>query len=127
MCVVGDSTETHLVDVSSGKGTVNKWTQVDFFKKLIDMFNIVIKVIDEHHDYSFTCCYSPDGTTLATGNQDKTTRIYDVRNLSQSLHVLGANVGAIRSLHYSNDGKWLAMAGKKKKKRVLLLGCASPP
>lgn len=60
--------------------------------------------------------------TLATGNQDKTTRIYDVRNLSQSLHVLGANVGAIRSLHYSNDGKWLAMAGKECGKRLLLVG-----
>jgi WD40 repeat protein len=55
--------------------------------------------------------------TLATGNQDKTTRIYDVRNLSQSLHVLGANVGAIRSLHYSNDGKWLAMAGKGRREK----------
>ncbi|KAI8344675.1 WD40-repeat-containing domain protein [Chlamydoabsidia padenii] len=89
LCVVGDSTETHLVDASSGK---------------------VIKILDDHHDFSFTCCYSPDGRTLATGNQDKTTRIYDIRNLSQSLHVLGAHVGAIRSLHYSNDGKWLAMA-----------------
>ncbi|KAI8089835.1 WD40-repeat-containing domain protein [Halteromyces radiatus] len=89
LCAVGDSTETHLVDAASGKN---------------------IKVMNDHHDFSFACCYSPDGMTLATGNQDKTTRIYDVRNLSRSLHVLGANVGAIRSLHFSSDGKYLAMA-----------------
>ncbi|CAO3586856.1 unnamed protein product [Absidia cylindrospora] len=89
LCVVGDTTETHILDISSGK---------------------VISVLDDHHDFSFTCCYSPDGKMLATGNQDKTTRIYDVRNLSKSLHVLGANVGAIRSLHFSNDGRRLAMA-----------------
>ncbi|KAI8072611.1 WD40-repeat-containing domain protein [Gongronella butleri] len=89
MCAVGDSTETHLMDVASGKK---------------------IKVLDDHFDYSFTCCFSPNDRTLATGNQDKTTRIYDIRNLSQSLHVLGGNVGAIRSLHYSSDGKHLVMA-----------------
>ncbi|CAO3681474.1 unnamed protein product [Umbelopsis vinacea] len=47
---------------------------------------------------------------LATGNQDKTTRIYDIRNMSETLHVLRANIGAIRSLHFSNDGHYLAAA-----------------
>lgn len=74
---------------------------------------LVVKVLDDHHDFSFACCYSPDGRTLATGNQDKTTRIYDVRHLTAPLHVLGANVGAIRSLHFTKDGRRLAMAGKK--------------
>ncbi|KAI9300604.1 hypothetical protein BJ944DRAFT_22296 [Cunninghamella echinulata] len=64
----------------------------------------------DHQDFSFTCCFSPDGTTLATGNQDKTIMIYDIRQLSTPLHTLGANVGGVRSLHFSNDGKYLAMA-----------------
>ncbi|KAI8341347.1 hypothetical protein BC941DRAFT_416582 [Chlamydoabsidia padenii] len=89
LCAVGDSTETHLMDTSSGK---------------------LVKILDDHHDFSFACCFSPDGMTLATGNQDKTTRIYDVRNLSTPLHVLGTKVGAVRSLHFSNDGRRLAMA-----------------
>lgn len=39
------------------------------------------------------------------------SRVYDIRNTSKALHVLGSNVGAIRSLHYSNDGQYLAAAG----------------
>ncbi|ORX54628.1 WD40 repeat-like protein, partial [Hesseltinella vesiculosa] len=89
LCAVGDSTETHLVDARSSKN---------------------IKVLNDHHDYSFTCCFSPDDRTLVTGNQDKTARVYDVRNLSQTLHVLGGHVGAIRSLHFSSDGRHLVMA-----------------
>jgi WD40 repeat protein len=53
LCVVGDSTATLVVNVDS-------------FENVMSM--------DEHRDYSFACCWSPDGRLLATGNQDKTTR-----------------------------------------------------
>ncbi|KAL1930311.1 hypothetical protein VTP01DRAFT_10473 [Rhizomucor pusillus] len=89
LCVVGDSTTTLVVDAITGK-TVMDW--------------------DEHHDFSFACCWSPDGKMLATGNQDKTTRIYDIRFPSEALYVLGGKVGAIRSLQYSRDGKFLIAA-----------------
>ncbi|CAO3653293.1 unnamed protein product [Cunninghamella echinulata] len=89
LCVVGDTNETHILDTTSNK---------------------VIYKMKDHHDFSFTCCFSPDGITLATGNQDKTTMLYDIRQLSTPLHTLGANVGGVRSLHFSNDGKYLAMA-----------------
>ncbi|KAF7732151.1 hypothetical protein EC973_006406 [Apophysomyces ossiformis] len=94
LCVVGDSTEISVVEAASGA---------------------VVMRVDEHIDYSFACCWHPDGRTFATGNQDKTTRqerkqfrIYDIRYPSKSLYVLGAKVGAIRSLKYSSDGKYLA-------------------
>ncbi|KAI9301547.1 WD40-repeat-containing domain protein [Cunninghamella echinulata] len=87
--VVGDTNETHILDATSNKA---------------------IYKMKDHQDFSFTCCFSPDGTTLATGNQDKTIMIYDIRQLSTPLHTLGANVGGVRSLHFSNDGKYLAMA-----------------
>ncbi|KAI8973008.1 hypothetical protein BDB01DRAFT_808345 [Pilobolus umbonatus] len=89
LCLVGDSTETHLVDAYNGQA---------------------ITIINEHHDYSFSCCWSPDGNTFVTGNQDKTSRVYDIRNTSQSLCVLGTHIGAVRSLHFSNDGRYLAAA-----------------
>ncbi|KAG2193712.1 hypothetical protein INT47_013180 [Mucor saturninus] len=89
LCLVGDSTDTLVVDADSGQSILS---------------------INEHHDYSFACCWHPDGRTFATGNQDKTTRIYDIRNTSKSVHVLGSNIGAIRSLHYSHDGHYLAAA-----------------
>ncbi|ORY94056.1 hypothetical protein BCR43DRAFT_495791 [Syncephalastrum racemosum] len=89
LCVVGDSTATLVVNVDS-------------FENVMSM--------DEHRDYSFACCWSPDGRLLATGNQDKTTRVYDIRNTSKALHVLGAKVGAIRSLQFSRDGRHLIAA-----------------
>ncbi|KAI9272976.1 WD40-repeat-containing domain protein, partial [Phascolomyces articulosus] len=89
LCVVGDSTETMIVDAKTGAG---------------------IHRIDEHRDFSFACCWSPNGQLFATGNQDKTTRVYDIRNTTRALHVLGGKAGAIRSLQFSSDGKFLIAA-----------------
>jgi WD40 repeat protein len=63
-----------------------------------------------HFDYSFASAWNPDGRTFATGNQDKTCRIWDARNLSKSVAVLRGNIGAIRSIRYTSDGKFLALA-----------------
>ncbi|OAY75061.1 putative WD repeat-containing protein [Ananas comosus] len=63
-----------------------------------------------HLDYSFASAWNPDGRTFATGNQDKTCRVWDVRNLSQSLVVLRGNLGAIRSIRFTSDGQFMAMA-----------------
>ncbi|KAI7870236.1 hypothetical protein BDF14DRAFT_1776318 [Spinellus fusiger] len=89
ICAVGDSTRTSIADINTGREIIS---------------------INDHSDFSFSCCWSPDGMTLATGNQDKTTRVYDIRNTSRVLHLLGAEIGTIRSLQYSSDGKYLVAA-----------------
>ncbi|KAL4618335.1 hypothetical protein ACB092_06G002800 [Castanea dentata] len=61
-------------------------------------------------DFSFASAWHPDNVTLATGNQNKTCRVWDVRNLSKSVAVLKGNIGAIRSIRYSSDGQYMAMA-----------------
>jgi WD40 repeat protein len=71
---------------------------------------IVVHKLKGHLDYSFACAWSPDGRVLATGNQDMTTRLYDVRYGAKSFAVLGGQMGAIRSLRYSSNGRFLAMA-----------------
>ncbi|XP_044476029.1 uncharacterized WD repeat-containing protein C2A9.03-like isoform X2 [Mangifera indica] len=87
--VLGDSTVCLLADTQSGKVTGN---------------------LEGHLDYSFASAWHPDGRILATGNQDTTCRLWDIRNLSQSLAVLKGNMGAIRALKYTSDGRFLAMA-----------------
>ncbi|KQK18508.1 uncharacterized WD repeat-containing protein C2A9.03 [Brachypodium distachyon] len=87
--IVGDDPDALLFDINSGK---------------------VIHSMKGHLDFSFASAWSPDGQTFATGNQDRTCRVWDVRNLSQSLHVLRANVGAIRSIRFTSDGCFLSMA-----------------
>lgn len=63
-----------------------------------------------HLDYSFASAWHPDGRILATGNQDTTCRLWDIRNLSQSMAVLKGRMGAIRALSFTSDGRFLAMA-----------------
>lgn len=63
-----------------------------------------------HLDYSFASAWHPDGRILATGNQDTTCRLWDIRNLSESLAVLKGRMGAIRAVKFSDDGRFLALA-----------------
>uniref|UniRef100_A0A803LQE7 Uncharacterized protein n=2 Tax=Chenopodium quinoa TaxID=63459 RepID=A0A803LQE7_CHEQI len=89
LVIVGDNPEGILVDSRNGK---------------------TITLLTGHLDYSFASAWNPDSVTFATGNQDKTCRIWDVRNLSKSVSVLRGNLGAIRSIRYSSDGCFMAMA-----------------
>lgn len=87
--IVGDDPDALLIDANSGK---------------------TLHSMKGHLDYSFASAWSPDGRTFATGNQDRTCRVWDARNLSQSLHVLGGNIGAVRSIRFTSDGQFLATA-----------------
>lgn len=61
-------------------------------------------------DFSFSSAWHPEGRIFATGNQDKTCRIWDARNLSKSVAVLKGNLGAIRSIRFTSDGQFMSMA-----------------
>ncbi|KAF7147776.1 hypothetical protein RHSIM_Rhsim03G0016900 [Rhododendron simsii] len=87
--IVGDNPEGMLVDSETGK---------------------MVASLVGHLDFSFASAWHPDGLTFATGNQDKTCRIWDARNLSKSVTALKGNLGAIRSIRYSSDGHFMAMA-----------------
>ncbi|XP_029123871.1 uncharacterized WD repeat-containing protein C2A9.03 isoform X2 [Elaeis guineensis] len=89
LAVLGDDTEGLIADTKSGK---------------------VIGNLKGHLDYSFASAWHPDGHILATGNQDTTCRLWDVRNLSESLAVLKGRMGAIRGIKFSADGHFMAMA-----------------
>ncbi|KAK9369555.1 WD40-repeat-containing domain protein [Lipomyces kononenkoae] len=87
--VVGDAPETMLVDTTSGE---------------------IMSMISGHKDYSFACAWSSDGYTVATGNQDMTCRVYDFRKFRDPIHILGAQLGAIRSIRFDDSGKYMSMA-----------------
>ncbi|PKI70123.1 hypothetical protein CRG98_009455 [Punica granatum] len=74
LVIVGDDPDGMLVDSQTGK---------------------VVMPLVGHLDFSFASSWHPDGRIFATGNQDKTCRVWDVRNLSKSLAVLKGNIGAI--------------------------------
>jgi WD40 repeat protein len=89
LVVVGDNAEGLLSDCQTGK---------------------TVATLEGHSDYSFASAWHPDGRVFATGNQDSTCRLWDVRNTKTSLEVLKGHLGAIRSIRFSLDGQFMAMA-----------------
>ncbi|GAB4861198.1 hypothetical protein Ancab_036357 [Ancistrocladus abbreviatus] len=89
VAVLGDSADCFVADAQSGK---------------------VVNALKGHLDYSFSSAWHPDGRILATGNQDTTCRLWDIRNTSLSLEVLKGRMGAIRAVKFSSDGRFMAMA-----------------
>lgn len=89
LVVVGDNAEGLLTDSQTGK---------------------TVAALEGHSDYSFASAWHPDGRIFATGNQDSTCRLWDVRNPKTSLEVLKGHLGAIRSIRFSSDGQFMAMA-----------------
>ncbi|CAO2831446.1 unnamed protein product [Amaranthus hypochondriacus] len=89
IAVVGDHVDGLLVDSQSGK---------------------VVSSVEGHRDFSFATAWHPNGRVFATGNQDKTCRVWDVRKLSESVAVLKGNLGATRSIRFSSDGKFMVAA-----------------
>ncbi|XP_071690240.1 uncharacterized WD repeat-containing protein C2A9.03-like isoform X2 [Rutidosis leptorrhynchoides] len=87
--VVGDHLDGLLVDSASGK---------------------TVATVEGHLDYSFASAWHPDGKIFATGNQDKTCRVWDIRNLSNPVSILKGNMGAVRSVRFSSDGQFLVVA-----------------
>ncbi|KAF9600605.1 hypothetical protein IFM89_011134 [Coptis chinensis] len=70
----------------------------------------VVASLVGHLDYSFATAWHPNGHILATCNQDKTCRVWDTRYLASPVAVLKGNLGAIRSIRFSSDGKFMAVA-----------------
>lgn len=70
----------------------------------------VIATLKGHLDYSFASAWHPDGCVFATGNQDTTCRLWDIRYLGVSLAVLKGRIGAIRSIRFTADGRFMVMA-----------------
>ncbi|MCL7047780.1 hypothetical protein MKW94_008482 [Papaver nudicaule] len=89
IAVVGDHPDGLLVDSQNGK---------------------TVSSLVGHLDYSFASAWHPDGHIFATGNQDKTCRVWDIRNLSSPVAVLKGNMGAITTIRFSSDGQFMAVA-----------------
>ncbi|PON60180.1 WD repeat containing protein [Parasponia andersonii] len=89
LAIVGDHIDGLLVDSQSGK---------------------TVATVVGHLDYSFASAWHPDGRIFATGNQDKTCRVWDIRNLSSPLAVLKGNLGAARSIRFSANGEFMVVA-----------------
>jgi WD40 repeat protein/energy-coupling factor transporter ATP-binding protein EcfA2 len=61
-----------------------------------------------HESYITALVFSPDGKWLATGSNDNTARLWDMRDPSVDPIVLKGHESYISTLAFSSDGNWLA-------------------
>lgn len=87
-CAVADDKLVHVLDTSNGKA---------------------IAQLQGHQGFSFATWWHPDGVMFASGSQDRTCRVWDVRNMSRSVCVLGYS-SAVRSLRFSSCGRFMVAA-----------------
>ncbi|KAI5927770.1 WD40-repeat-containing domain protein [Camillea tinctor] len=80
-----------------------------------------LQELEGHRDYGFACDWAPDGWTVATGNQDKSIRIWDARRWKNSkgestcVTVIRTEMAAARSLRFSplGSGKRVLVAAEE--------------
>jgi hypothetical protein len=81
--MVGDQKEAIIVDAESGA---------------------ILQSLAGHHDYGFSCDWSQDGHSVATGFQDKTVKIWDARRWGTPVETLRSEMAGVRALRFSPLG-----------------------
>jgi WD40 repeat protein/serine/threonine protein kinase len=96
-----------LLAAGFGNGTVRVW-RLDSGEMIWENH--------EHRGIIGGLAFSPDGGTLVTGSNDKMMFSYDVAGYTITsspgrAHTQGWDNGTVRSLNYSDDGKYVVAAG----------------
>jgi WD40 repeat protein len=63
-----------------------------------------------HAGWVRTVAFSPDGSRIASGSDDKTIRIWDAQT-GMEMHRLEGHEDLVRSVAFSSDGRWIASGG----------------
>lgn len=88
-----------------------EWDTLQSRSALLDSTNTnpqLIQFFTGHSDQVRSIAFSPDGKTLASGNLDKTIRLWDVATGKQIGHPLTGHKNGVSSIAFSPNGKILA-------------------
>jgi len=79
-----------------------------------------LSVLRGHKDWVWTVAFAPDGKILASGSQDKTIRLWDIKTGKELsvLRVQESMAGEILTVAFSPDGKHLASGSLDKTVRL---------
>ncbi|KAM7264106.1 hypothetical protein ACFE04_001789 [Oxalis oulophora] len=70
----------------------------------------VASIKEGHRDYFTTAAWHPESILFATGNRDRTCRVWDMRKLISPLATLKGNLASVGSVQFSQDGRFLVVA-----------------
>ena len=97
--------------LSSDNRTLATVSPVGFGVRLWDLEdNRELRVLPGHMDHVFSAAFSPDGTVLATGSGDQTTKLWNVAT-GELLNTFRGQGDEVIALAFSPDGKRLASLG----------------
>jgi serine/threonine protein kinase/dipeptidyl aminopeptidase/acylaminoacyl peptidase len=68
------------------------------------------RILDGHGDQVYTLSFSPDGTQLATGSNDRLIRIWDLRT-GNILRLLEGHTDSVTGVSFTPDGQTLLSSG----------------
>lgn len=78
--------------------------------RILDIRSCVeVATLQGHLDHCFSVSWSSCGRYLASGSQDRSSRIFDIRKANQSLHTLVGNMAPVRSVKFSPCGSLFTM------------------
>ncbi|MFH0901743.1 MAG: WD40 repeat domain-containing protein, partial [Pseudomonadota bacterium] len=66
------------------------------------------QVLSGHRGLVRVVAFSPDGSLLASGSDDRTVRIWDIANGTEQRTLAGFHTGMVYGVAFSPDGRWLA-------------------
>jgi WD40 repeat protein len=69
------------------------------------------------HERVGVIAFSSDGRTLASGSEDTTIKLWDIRSQREK-HTLTNHEGAVRSVAFSADSRWLASGSDDRTARI---------